>query len=761
MKAEVVAHLAKTKILPNEREKILARVDEVDVNDQVDALPDGALVDHNLDLTTAVIASTDFSAPDSIVRLLSAVSSLEDTFQLFQSAVSATSADKTATTTEVEPASTRASTSAAPSSSSTRTPFKATSSQLLMPPPSVPARAQEKIATPPPPSVTTPPAATSIEAIQPRVRAKKAAESKVALAAENRFRSASVSSATSATSSSASTSAMSAIDSTYKDSVSYRLDQVATMLLDPSVDRLEFVEAILKLPAKCSHATGWWPGLTSKVVAGEHQCPRCSITLTELVKGMKLLRPAAKLSKLKQHIFNCTQEHIKEAAMPSLIASFQQAQACPICMAHIDNVEDETEFLEGVRTPKQWADHLRHTHSEGDFCICGYNIGWPSKDGQLHLAVEHNIWSSKLGSATVPIGPTHFPLPHLSLRDYHFYPDPREWESHQQQEYELVINGAHVLPAEHAWAVRSDLTVSQNDQRRLNTVIAEIDAVSPRLGLLSVEDGRFEPVILDANAKIVSKYGYCIICAGNTEETFTERMATYNHLSNQRKHFMTHVINMITGREVLKHVSHQWRDPNAMDEDIEESDPGPTSWRNLRFRCPDQLCRYASSSLSLRQLVNHIYLHHRAFNHGTLGGACYATTDDEFIVNLRSHFSNLSLKVLATKAGFPLEELQGLEMLVGKKKRGARSQSSPPQTDEDEDGSSNETPIPAKRKYKPRSKGVGRYGRRLPGVGPVRLPKKQRKTAKEREEDIEDTEDDEPSSQIEPGRVSDSVHVSG
>lgn len=230
-----------------------------------------------------------------------------------------------------------------------------------MPPPPLPTQTISS-------SVSLPDAVPSAPIVLPTIPKKRLEITKAATAAQQRSRSASVSSnnsttsdsstgstssSTSAGSGSSVSSARSAIDSSYKESAAFALDNVAQMLLDPNTNRLEFAELILELPVKTSHTSGWCPGLASVQRNGEHHCPRCQISLTELVKSYSGLKsPAAKLSKMKKHIVDYTASHIKQEAMPAIISSYKQDQPCPVCMAHQDNVEEDAEFLEDTGNPK-------------------------------------------------------------------------------------------------------------------------------------------------------------------------------------------------------------------------------------------------------------------------------------------------------------------------------------------------------------------------------------------------------------------------
>jgi len=91
------------------------------------------------------------------------------------------------------------------------------------------------------------------------------------------------------------------------------------------MDRLEFADQFVKLPAKTSHVSGWSPGLVSIQRNGEHHCPRRQISLTELVKNYSGLKSfATKLSKMKKHIVDCTASHIRREAIPGVISGCKQ-----------------------------------------------------------------------------------------------------------------------------------------------------------------------------------------------------------------------------------------------------------------------------------------------------------------------------------------------------------------------------------------------------------------------------------------------------
>lgn len=165
-----------------------------------------------------------------------------------------------------------------------------------MPPPALPKRDTAPPITDPSPSPTpvqlTGPSPISL----PIVSRKKQETSKAATAAQQRSRSASVASNSSDTSNgssssgSSTTSARSAIDKSYQESSAFALDNLARILLDPDMDRLEFAEQIVNLPPKTSHVSDWSPGLVSIQRSGEHHYPRCQISLTELIKDYSGLK---------------------------------------------------------------------------------------------------------------------------------------------------------------------------------------------------------------------------------------------------------------------------------------------------------------------------------------------------------------------------------------------------------------------------------------------------------------------------------------
>lgn len=82
-------------------------------------------------------------------------------------------------------------------------------------------------------------------------------------------------------------------------------------------------------------------------------------------------------------------------------------------------------------------------------------------------------------------------------------------------------------------------------------------------------------------------------------------------------------------------------------------------------------CHFEQSSLSLRQLSNHLFITHRAFHHGTVLTSCYSSTDSDFVKNMRILFRNVDIHVLSKNAGFPLHEKDGEEVLLVKDKREA------------------------------------------------------------------------------------------
>ena len=140
---------------------------------------------------------------------------------------------------------------------------------------------------------------------------------------------------------------------------------------------------------------------------------------------------------------------------------------------------------------------------------------------------------------------------------------------------------------------------------------------------------------------------------------------------------------MFCGREQLSYV-HQDDGPDTdSDGDMgDTADKSPTSWRDQRYNCPVIKRHMNRLSLSLRQLVNHLFITHRAFHQGLVVSSCFSTTDDDFVRNLRVMIRNVDIHNLAANAGFPMKEEDGLEMLVVKGKR--RASRSPEQSDDTE-----------------------------------------------------------------------------
>ena len=735
LKLEVEAYLQKTNAIGARRVEALAALEAVDIEEQIDVLPNANAVDHDLSLAAAVLTSTDFSRVGSFVELLGASDPCTILAQLAEgletppatatpsgttdvsastaTAIPSGATDVSASTATAIPSGATGSMSTAtgtPSgaiddvSMATATPLDTapqptgiasgkrrslgpSRSELAMPPPPLPApwtsTTPDELIDPELLGISalasgssTPKAVAAATSAQqvPRPSVKKAKSNLNAAleAAQARSRSMSIASSTSSvhsTDTDQTESKVSVIDDDHIESVIFAFDTLASAILDENADRLAFFTKVLALPAKTSHARGWWPGMTMTKVDGKDCCPRCGIDIAELCKGFKGLVPAAQRSKMKKHIFDCTAASIKKASMPSILGGYDQAQPCCFCIAR----EGWSERQGQHRTPQQWTGHLTMAHHAGDLCFCGETLVDTNRFGRLHLA-SHGIFAKPM-LHTDPVA-ADFPDPSFSLRDHCFHADPVEWEQHCVEEFSLAIDAAATLPARSVWGVRNDLKLGQGLRPIYRTACAEQAYLSPTPPTYAaVDDGRFPPIVTDTAAKVVSKFGYCIFCCFDSRLSYTERMKQHTHLANMRKHVLAHILNFITCKHRPAYVCRDKEDDKDSAEQNESSVSGPESalaaeksytfanWSDLRWFCPDPSCTFHDKDINLRQLVNHIYLYHRAFDHGTVGVNCISVDDTSFVSNLRVLFKNADLHKLAAQTAFPQND--GGESVAG------------------------------------------------------------------------------------------------
>ena len=155
-----------------QRAKVLEKIDTVNIDKQLDSLPSGEIVGHDIELTTAVLASTDLSTMDPVVRLLDAGSdSLDDTMEKLKEAVGPISEEARAPPPKA---------------------LGPTASQILMPPPTLPKKEmllQDTPTSSTPVHLPGPPPTTL-----PDTSRKKQEKTKAATTAQERSRSASMTS---------------------------------------------------------------------------------------------------------------------------------------------------------------------------------------------------------------------------------------------------------------------------------------------------------------------------------------------------------------------------------------------------------------------------------------------------------------------------------------------------------------------------------------------------------------------------------------
>jgi len=155
-----------------QRAKVLEKIDTVNIDKQLDSLLSGEIVGHDIELTTARLASTDFSTMDSVVRLLDAGSdSLDDTMEKLKEAVGPISEEARAPPPKA---------------------LGPTASQILMPSPAFPKKEtslQDSSTSSTPVHLAGPPPTTL-----PVSSRKKQEKTKAATAAQQRSRSALVTS---------------------------------------------------------------------------------------------------------------------------------------------------------------------------------------------------------------------------------------------------------------------------------------------------------------------------------------------------------------------------------------------------------------------------------------------------------------------------------------------------------------------------------------------------------------------------------------
>ena len=244
-------------------------------------------------------------------------------------------------------------------------------------------------------------------------------------------------------------------------------DYLTGAVLDPRTDKLRFFSTILRLPAKSTTANGWWAGMNMvKDDQGRQICRRCQKTLEEVAadKGHADAKtPYAKVNDMRRHVFDCEAEHVHSAAVPDLVALFDQYQTCPVCRVsmrarrevllaaaaaeqaataaigsddsphsplqavNVDNeiqvdatgIEPLDEEEIQTRTVLARRKHLFEVHESGETCICGYVLEVDEKKRMMHFATHHRLWASQKGMKTVPrdspLCNCHFPDVHFSL----------------------------------------------------------------------------------------------------------------------------------------------------------------------------------------------------------------------------------------------------------------------------------------------------------------------------------------------------------
>ncbi|WWC92554.1 uncharacterized protein L201_007513 [Kwoniella dendrophila CBS 6074] len=559
--AEIQAYREKRLRIPTDPSKlaneIATEVQAIDIASQADAFPSADLVGDCIDAGTSVLMALDFSKANQIVELLKADGTEEDALEQLckDHDPKRQNQDETSTVTSSRSVAQEVQSQQAGESSTTQTQ----------------SQAEVRATT----SDHPPPSSFSQTATQPeRIAELQSKQSSVSV--ENFSQPQSSSSIPNVPQE---TSKQSAVVSSLMEpeetpspedasieGTCYALEAIMLMLMDPSTDKVKLGRMILDLPTKTIGVQGWYPGMMVKKINGVDTCPSCEKPIKDCVSSPKSKKTdrGTLMNKIKTHIFIETRDKAKEEALPDMISSYNQIQACPACLGikvqeleyptdqEVDAIksylvkEAESKWVLG------WSNHFKYNHGAGEICSCGY-VNTESREQQfMHLIVRHKLMVCSLGaridnalrqqSKPTPLGPHHFPDPKYSLLDCAFHPDPAEWEQYCEYEFNQTIK----LEGHHTWAARDDMVLLKAERDLRATLLEDLQNLLPIEIDATEQDTRAQAVIIHANSFVCSHFGRCFICLYDETKTWTDRMVYYHDRKDQRAHILLHFIQMFS-----------------------------------------------------------------------------------------------------------------------------------------------------------------------------------------------------------------------
>ncbi len=107
---------------------------------------------------------------------------------------------------------------------------------------------------------------------------------------------------------------------------------------------------------------------------------------------------------MRLHTFTCARSAALIRDFDRLLHTFDQDQACPLCLeqesTHRDGEESSDFSLARSearhRSPYSWSQHITFGHTLSVRCLCGQD--WPQECSlqEAHMAREHDLWISQI-----------------------------------------------------------------------------------------------------------------------------------------------------------------------------------------------------------------------------------------------------------------------------------------------------------------------------------------------------------------------------
>ena len=379
-------------------------------------------------------------------------------------------------------------------------------------------------------------------------------------------------------------------------------------VMSTNVNRIDFFQKVLDLPALITEAINWVAGVFYVLKDGAQHCPVCDTSRADWRSTLevKYTQPGQITSLWKKHIFKCMGYQAFKANVDNVVNSFKQDQLCPMCPyreptpddAEVTDDDEARSDQSSIRTPVYWANHVsnEHAHKSPKECACGSTISGSADLIMIHFAVKHDIFAS-FRNKPQPLSPSHFDA-RYSCQDGCFHVDPRTYEADREQQY-LALQD--LLPPNASWGVRTDIAPGSEQRKTWDQAIARLDSICPPLAT-TVPDKRWIANHLDSLADFYEKEGFCMFCFYQSDEPYTTRLWPWNSSTNARWHISNHLFQMYA--DTHAHL--------ILDEENPLAREPPTTPSLPIHKCLDPTCGFSQVLLHPWELTNHLVIHHRA-----------------------------------------------------------------------------------------------------------------------------------------------------